>query len=240
MGVTMSNATDLFGGGGKPKLITRLTSGSGTYVPTADMARCLVRIQGGGGGALNNCGAGGGAMVEVMIRVPIAGLPYVVGAGGTNAPTAGGDSKFGVHLAQGGGAPVDVPSTQAGGHGGGTGKTLVPGYSTISVGGTGVVGGAGGGSIVGGPGLSATAGCAPGFGAAPTSVTVNWTNIANGSAPASGTRSGGGDSFFGYGGAGNNAGAGNPGTGYGGGGGAGSTTGGAGSGGVIEILDYGV
>lgn len=232
---------DLFGAAGaKPKLVTVITTGTGTYVPTADGARCIVRIQAGGGGALNNCGGGGGGMVEVMLRVPIAGLPYVVGAGGTNAPTAGGDSKFGSFVAMGGGAAVDNASSQAGGHGGGTGKTLVPGYSTISVGGSGVVGGAGGGSIVGGPSLSASAGCAPGFSAAATSVVINWTNIANGSAAASGTRSGGGDSFFGKGGAGNNAGAGNPGTGYGGGGGAGSTVGGAGSGGCIEILDYGV
>ena len=45
----MSNATDLFGGaGGKPKLVTVLTTGSGTYVPTEDGARCFVRRQGGG------------------------------------------------------------------------------------------------------------------------------------------------------------------------------------------------
>ena len=65
---------DLFGmGGGKPKLITAYTSGTDLYVPTVDMARCLVRIQAGGGGggivsfgpagSINNTGAinyGGG------------------------------------------------------------------------------------------------------------------------------------------------------------------------------------
>lgn len=82
----MNNISD-FLGSGKPKRITEYTSGTGTYVPTVDMARCFVRLQAGGGGghsaaSPNTSGGGGGAMIEFIIRIPIAGLAYAVGAGG--------------------------------------------------------------------------------------------------------------------------------------------------------------
>lgn len=97
---------ELFLSGAKPKSITRYTSAvpTGTYVPTEDMARCFVRVQAGGGGGysgISTAGGGGGAMAEVMIRVPIAGLPYVVGAGGA-INTNGSLSSFGPYAAMGG------------------------------------------------------------------------------------------------------------------------------------------
>ncbi len=60
-----TNLSD-FMGGGKPKLITPKYSGTGTYVPTADMARCLIRLQGAGGAGgspTNNYGGGGGGVL---------------------------------------------------------------------------------------------------------------------------------------------------------------------------------
>lgn len=94
---------ELFGGGGaKPKLITTYTSSTGTYVPTENNARCLVRVQGGGaGGHTTGSGGGGGAMVEEVVRIPIAGWAYAVGAGGA-VSNNGSNSTFGPITAMGG------------------------------------------------------------------------------------------------------------------------------------------
>lgn len=213
----MSLASD-FVAGVKPRLITRLTSGTGTFVPTVDMARCLVRIQAGGAGGASagTNGGGAGAMVEAWIRVPIAGAAYAVGAAAA-AATAGNKSYFDTIVAQPGATTV--------GNGGYLGNFPV----SASVGN---LGGSMGGAS-GGAGGQGTNGCSVGFSSWVTGQTLGFGLV-------DGTRGGGGDSFFGKGGNGNNAGVGVAGNGYGSGGGAGSTTGGAGPGGLIEIFDYGV
>ena len=220
---------DLFGvAGSKPKLITSYTSGTGTYVPTENNARCLVRLQAGGGGGqtAGSAGGGGGAFLEFVVRVPIAGLAYVVGAGGA-INTAGGPTSFGKISAQGGGFGTSGPTPGIGGVVGLSYGSADATTATITVsntltgvsGGGGGLGGQGGGRI----GFPA-ANNSSGWGANPAAQ-VGFKN-------ASGASSGG-DSFYGTGGTnGNPAAAGN----YGAGGGANA----AGLGGYIEIWDYGV
>lgn len=249
----MSNLSDFIASGGKPKRVTRYTSGTGTFTPLNDNALCLVRIQGGGGagGANGNFrgGGGAGAMVEFLIRVPIAGMAYSVGAGGvsTIGVTNGGDgspTRFGNVTAEGGkGGGYTNPSVWPLSQGGMTSQQAgnVTASSTSVIGGsiTGIAGGAGG--------SHGQNGSAPGF---PVSQDNNGTNAiyqrANGQATGSAgnTTGGGGDSFFGIGG---NAATtasmnGSNGTGYGSGGGAASATttykGGSGAGGLIEIIEY--
>lgn len=222
----MSSLSD-FVGGGKPKKITPYTSNTGTYIPTADMARCFVRIQAGGGGGWSavGSGGGGGAMVEVWIRIPIAGLPYVVGAGG-GVVTSGSDSKFGNYIAQGGKSATGAAAPGMGGLLGNMGGLV----DADSVGVTasnplpGVAGGGGGydgsshGSVAGFP--------IPRYHVM-TTGSVYAYSTGNGQG-----LGGGGNSFFGLGGApGSSAGA----TEYGAGGG----SQGSGAGGYIEIWDYG-
>lgn len=218
--------------GAKPKQITPYTTGTGTYTPTVDMARCFVRVQAGGGGGSTiggGAGGGGGAMVEAWIRIPIAGLTYVVGGGGA-ANTNGSNSTFGRLMAMGGFA--DTGGTGVGGYGGlltilagGVNATnaTVTGNNSFS----GVSGGQGGGPAVSG----LTAGLPIGYGSAVISPLTNIsTRLTNGQGNLSG-----GDSFFGRGGvtqaspaAGN----------YGAGGGGGASPA-AGLGGYIEIWDFG-
>lgn len=219
---------DLFGAAGaKPKLITVLTSGTGTYVPTVDMARCLVRIQGAGAGGHTSLYAGGGvAMVEVGVRIPIAGWSYVVGAAGA-VSTNGSQSSFGAFVAPGG----SYGGTVSNGVGGYTGLTTGPvdadGATLIPSGLHGVSGGFGGGAATaGGPaGFPIDTAAGTGF-SAPVHVamlTLPRNGRGNGS---------GGNSFFGVGGTtGNSPAAGN----YGAGGGINA----AGLGGCIEIWDMG-
>lgn len=85
----MSNSTDFdYLVGGKPLRVIFLTSGTGTFVPLVDQSRCFVWLQQGGNGGGYSPGPGGslggaaGACVELMIRIPIAGYTYIVGAGG--------------------------------------------------------------------------------------------------------------------------------------------------------------
>ena len=223
----MSNLSD-FLGGGKPKLITRITSGTGTYVPTADMARCLIRRQGAGGAGGSPTisyggGGGGGAFVENWERVPISGITYAVGAGGVGSAGAaipGSPTRCGNVIA-------------AGGHGGGQAVAGEGGPLGQNGGGGGAVGGAIG--ISGGSGgIISYKGSAPGFAA---------VNMNNGQSTASAYAGAGGDSVMGVG-----ANAlvsatnGNPSTiGYGGGGGGATQNflGGTGGGGCIEIWDFG-
>ena len=226
----MPNLLSNYVGGSKPKLITLLTSGTGTYVPTADMARCLVRIQGGGGGgAATSYGGGGGAMTEWMLRIPIAGLAYVVGAGGA-ASSNGSLSSFGQYIA--------LPGTGGTGSGPGVGGPIAfidgqidaDGVSVFFPGCAGVAGGAGGsassnGFRVGKP-INALAAYTGGPGNDSTNQ-YSGTFWGNGQGNGSG-----GDSFFGKGGTtGNSPAAGN----YGAGGGVNA----AGLGGCIEIWDFG-
>lgn len=219
---------ELFGAAGaKPKLITRITSGTGAYIPTVDLARCLVRIQAAGaGGHTSLYAGGGGAMVEVVIRIPIAGLPYVVGAAGT-VSTNGSQSSFGAFVASGG----SYGGTTTNGVGGYVGLTTGPvdadGATLIPSGLNGVSGGFGGGA--------GTAGGPAGY---PIDTTAGTAFSAQGSAamttlPRNGQGSGsGGNSFYGVGGTtGNSPAAGN----YGAGGGINA----AGLGGCIEIWDMG-
>ena len=224
----------LVGGGTKPRLITVLTSGTGTYVPTVDMARCFVRVQGGGGagGGSNSSGASAGsagAMVEEMFRVPIAGFTYAVGAGGVggngaSASTDGSQSRFGILIADKGLRGINASNSG--------------GAPTV-----GTVGGGGGGKWnTGAPGAAGWAAVIP-----PSAAQFVGTSLA-GTGNESGA--GGGDSFYGSGGNGGNGGgtgangnapaAGAYGAGGGGaGGGSGNHTGGNGLAGCIEIWDYG-
>lgn len=236
----MSNATDLFGmGGGKPKLITPLPSGTGTYVPTVDMARCLIRRQGAGGaggsaaagGSPAGGGGGGGALVETMERVPIAGITYAIGAKGVGATssngTDGGNTRIGNIIAPGGKGGL-----------GSTGGSVVPGLGAylingdVSTGSFGLINGISGGA--GGDG-SGSKGWAPGF-TKPAAATSG-----NGQSTAAANTSGGGDSAMGKGGNGAATTGGNA-TGYGAGGGGASGAagkGGDGGDGYGEIWDYG-
>ena len=221
----MSAASD-FLAGGKPRLVTLYTSSTGTYVPTVNNARCLVRIQaGGGGGYTSSVGGGGGAMVEVWLRIPVAGLAYVVGAGGA-ATVSGSQSSFAHYVACPG-----LPGWGAAGpgHGGymGVSNGVTDGTTNIALlnpgGLVGVAGGHGGysgsGGLIGNP-------MAP-------NDTSYWLNagatreVTNGQGAASG-----GDSFYGKGGTTGNAPAAAA---YGAGGGANA----AGRGGCVEIFDFG-
>lgn len=153
----MSTFSSIFGGGGAPKRITRLTSGTGTFVPLTDNAPCDIIIQGGGssGARVNSGGAapGGaaGATTFLKMPVPIAGVPYQVGAGGASVSVLGGGnagtrSKFAGVVAEGGLAP----DTSFGGYGGDVGLMATAGDGLgcpLSVaGGGGANGGAGKGS----------------------------------------------------------------------------------------------
>lgn len=228
----MSKFTDLFSiDSSRPKRITTLTLGSGTYIPTEDMARCLVRIQAGGAsgnsaGAPNANGGGAGAMVEAVLRVPIAGVSWVVGAGGASVTNAygnnGAKSRFGSITAQPG---------KAGDAAANTGGYIMSGDTSTGAFGSvpGMSGGCGGSGSGGGGG-------APGH-SFPSSASYN-TGTSTGA-----YGGGGGDSAFGSGGNGatTNATDGSPGTGYGSGGGGANYTkaSGAGMPGVIEVWDYG-
>lgn len=220
------NSLSDFLGGSKPKLITAYTSGTGTYIPTANMARCFVRLQaGGGGGNAGNYGGGGGAMTEWFIRIPIAGLAYTVGAGGA-VGNDGSPTLLGLCTALAGKAGA------SGGSVGGTGGVV--GYlmggtdadgATITTSGLQGVSGGGGGYT------SASPGNVAGYPVAQSHFTAQgsgpWHNIGNGLGNGSG-----GNSFYGLGGTpGNSPAAGN----YGAGGGNNA----AGAGGYIEIWDYG-
>lgn len=230
----MQSASDLLGlAGGKPKLITRLTSGTGTYVPTVDMARCLVRIQaGGGGGASTGNNAGGaGAMIEIFFRIPIAGLAYSVGAGGA-VETDGSMSTLGQFSAMPGAGGVNGVSPGMGGVIGALMGPVDTNGASITVSGmAGVSGGFGGnGSVAGGlPGFPIDPPNAPAYAAAvPAQYSTVWSiNHRNGQGNASG-----GNSFYGKGGTTGNAPAT---TAYGAGGGFNA----AGRGGCIEIFDFG-
>lgn len=226
----MSNLSD-FLGGGKPKRITRYTSadGTGTYVPTADNARCFVRVTGGGGGAAaTSYGGGGGATVEMFLRIPLAGIAWIVGAGG--APGAGGSKS------------VCGPLVAKGGEHGGQ-------YSGWNYGAGGVTGSAGLSATLYQGGLFGYAGgCGGaygGVGAGTAGSSIGWPHVPEysgapgGAGPYGG--GGGGSSIYGIGGAGG-ATAGSTGasaTNYGAGGGSGNAAGGSGAGGCIEIWDFG-
>lgn len=222
---------DLFGGGSaKPKLVTQLTSSTGTYVPTENNARCLVRVQGGGaGGHASAGGGGGGAMVEEVVRIPIAGMAYAVGAGGA-VGNNGSNSTFGPLTAMGG--TYD---------GSGSAQLNYGGVLSVSVGGV----DADSLSSVGGAGLRGVSGGAGGNAGNPGTVAGFPSPIANplivGTSGISGLtgrssngqgNNSGGNSFYGKGGATDASPASDA---YGAGGGKNA----AGRGGYIEIWDFG-
>jgi len=220
---------DLFSvAGSKPKLITAYTSGTGTYIPTENNARCLVRIQGGGaGGHASGSGGGGGAMAEFIIRIPIAGLAYAVGAGGAVA-NDGSNTTFGAFLAMGGRYDSTGLNTSMYG---GTLAVLVGGVDADSVT---AAGAAGLGGVSGGMGGNGSnPGTVAGFpvGVASSLVVaigaIGLSKAGNGQGNNSG-----GNSFYGKGGTTGNAPASDA---YGAGGGANA----AGRGGYIEIWDFG-
>ena len=221
---------ELFGlAGAKPKLITRYTSAAptGTYVPTVDNARCLVRIQGGGGGGWSAAGSGGGggAMVEVFIRIPIAGLAYIVGAGGT-VTVNGSDSKLGNYIAQGGRCPTGSIAPGLGGFLGNMAGSVDADSAAFTASNPlpGVAGGGGGYN-------TSTHGQVAGYPIPINSVLSTGSMYVYATSNGQGL-GGGGNSFFGLGGApGSSAGA----TEYGAGGG----SQGSGCAGLIEIWDFG-
>lgn len=232
----MPNLLSNYVGGSKPKLITLLTSGTGTYVPTADMARCLVRVQGGGGGGStqgSGTGGGGGAMIEVMIRVPVAGLAYAVGAGGATE-TKGSVSYFGKYRALPG-LSYDGNAYAGVGYSGGMLEHIVGSVDTDSA--SMLIGRGPAGVSGGGGGYSSTSGRIIGYPISPA-ATLHMSPaklVYDEATNAAGAKSGG-DSFYGTGGAAGSApAAGN----YGAGGGGHATTPGVGLGGCIEIWDFG-
>lgn len=228
----MSLYSTLFSGSSRPKLVTLLTSGSGTYIPTQDNARLFVRVQAGGASgsssvAPNNVGGGAGALVEAWVLCPIAGMSYTVGAGGaavTNANgNAGTKSSFGSIVAQ--------PGNAGSGNIGGAGGYIMSGNTTTGAFGSvpGLSGGAGGSSNAGGGAVGFSK---PGSGSDGTGTS---TGTVNGG--------GGGDSGMGKGGAGAASASvgGTAGAGYGSGGGGSLAAypSGAGAPGAIEIWDFG-
>ena len=222
----MSNLSD-FALGAKPKLITRYTSSTGTYVPTVDMARCLVRIQaaGGGGHSSSGNGGGGGAWIEIVMRVPIAGLTYVVGAGGAIGAN-GSPSSFGQFTADAGRGGQTASVVGTGGLLGVSSGSIDGTFRILSTGANGTLSGVAGGA----GGLSSANGmrCGNPFGQDPQYATTPISNLL----PPNGVGNGsGGDSWSGKGGASGVAGAAN--TGAGGGANA------AGGSGNVEVWDYG-
>ncbi len=213
--------------GSKPKLITQYTSGTGTYIPTVDNARCLVRIQGGGaGGHATGSGGGGGAMVEVFIRIPIAGLPYAVAAAAA-AATQGSVSTFGQFTAMGG--FYDASGTNVSNYGG----VLSVNIGAVDADSVTFIGARGIGGVEGGSGGNGSnPGCVAGF---PinnqTLVTSGFNGFGARCSNGQGNNSGG-NSFYGKGGTTGNAPAA---TAYGAGGGMNAAS----RGGIIEIWDFG-
>ena len=224
----MNSAMDAMGiaGGAKPKLITRFLSGTGNYIPTVDMARCLVRIQGGGGGGhASSTGGGGGAFVEVVVRVPIAGLAYVVGAGGAVA-TAGSPSSFGQFTANAGKGGQGAGVVGVGGLLG-VGSISIDGtfrIGSVGVGGSlsGIAGGAGGLSSGNGMQAGSPFGADTQYATTPISNLLSPNGVGNGS---------GGDTWSGKGAASGVAGAANT--------GAGGGINAAGGSGYVEVWDLG-
>ena len=231
---------ELFGmGGGKPKLITKITSGTGTYIPTENNARCFIRRQGAGGGGgaggasatFEGGGGGAGAQVDSFEIVPIAGITYAIGAKGVGvlntAGTAGSRTRCGNIIAPGGLGGDTVSGSTLGGAGGYlfSADTATGNFGLLS----GVSGGAGGSSV------GSSGGFSSGF-----SKPV--TNLGNGQSTGASGAGGGGDSAMGKGGNGVNGGNGIAATGFGAGGGGAKgigTTGGQGSDGCVEIWDFG-
>lgn len=215
--------------GAKPKRIRDYTTGTGTYIPTANNARCYVELQGSGGGGSNSVVAagGGGAKIGFWCLVPITGLAYTVPAGGA-VNTDGGKASFGTMSAQGGkvGSSTTDRLSGAGGLVGAIAGASNGSNATLAVAGIpdAYPGGAGGnatnaGNLVGFPAnCNAVASPALGFG--------DYANN-NGQSAASG-----GDSFFGKGNPSNTA---PVATAYGAGGGYFQ----AGSPGLVRIYDYG-
>lgn len=226
----MSSLSDFMGASTKPKQITSYTSGTGTYVPTADMARCLVRLQAGGAGGATTAGGGGGSMIEFWIRIPIAGMAYAVAASAA-ANTHGSNSTFGPYTAVGG--QYDASAGAVSQFGGA--NSVIQG--NVSATDAALIGGRSFAGVDGGMGgQSGSNGYLAGFPspnmASVTPLSNSRTRWANGVGNFSG-----GNSFFGKGGttgaaplAGN----------YGAGGGGHASTPGAGAGGYIEVWDYGV
>ena len=253
--MTNTLLSSYFPGGSSGGTNTVVTTGTGVFVPSVNNALCRVRIQGagGGGGAVYigpyngiACGGGGGAYLEVWIRVPSSGYPYAVGVGGTGAVAGGGTaatsgsaSSFAWFLAPGGGGG----SFNIGGQGGmggyaGSFNNGAPAYTTVFGGSSyGIAGGSGGNYATGNPNGFA-AGCPfqaeydNGSGLVKYPIFASYSAIAIGSA----TYGGGGDSYLGAGGPANAS----PSMGYGGGGGAGTGGNGfSGANGYIEITDFG-
>ena len=231
---------DLFSlAGSKPKLITPLTSGTGTYIPLENNSRCFIRRHGAGGGggaALGGSGAGGGAgaQVDSFERVPITGITYAIGAKGVGASDLGGTDGSATRVGN-----ISAPGGKGGGRSGTAGAIAGPGAYLISgdtaTGNFGLLNGVSGGA---GGGGSVTAvnnkGWAPGFTKPASGGNGQSTGVSN--------AGGGGDSAMGKGGNGVGSGPGGAAAGYGAGGGGSvgaGAIGGDGTDGYAEIWDYG-
>lgn len=236
-----SNLSDFIGGGAKPKLITPLTSGTGTYIPLENNSRCFIRRQGAGGGGGagisggSGAGGGAGAQVDSFERVPITGITYAIGAKGVGASDLAGTDGSVTRVGN-----IAAPGGKGGGRSGsagaiaGSGAYLISGDTATGNFGllNGVSGGAGGyaGAIA-----ADNKGWAPGF-------TKPATTGSNGQSTGATNAGGGGDSAMGKGGNGVANGPGGNASGYGAGGGGSRGTGaigGDGTDGYAEIWDYG-
>lgn len=244
----------------KPTTVTQYTTGSGNHSIAAGtwVRVTLVGGGGGGGGKGGNApvyagGGGGGQTITKFYRVDDTSVPYSVGAGGAGGSTSGsnggtgGSTRFGPLVAEGGGggAGKNVTSNaSAGGYGGGlviygSGIDTSIGSYTVNCP---IVFGSGEVNIPGGCGGT-------GYSNSEHSRYAGWPDRFAGpiyTASSVSLPGSGGCSVYGLGGVAvlNQNGAG--GSGYGAGGaGAGSSTntdytGGAGSGGLIIVEEYGV
>lgn len=221
--------SDLFPTGGVKPKYTKLTSGTGLFVPSVDNALCRFRLQAAGAGGNATAGGGAGSMIEFVMRVPIAGISWAVAAAAA-ASTNGSNTTVGPHSAIGGVydssatglAPGGMNAWQQGGvNTTGAHLTGVRSYS-------GVDGGQGGNSTLDGAIAGFPLLYTPNTAVSPLSSYQ--TRFYNGQ----GARSGG-NSFYGKGGV---AGASPAAGAYGAGGGGGGTPA-ASLGGVIEIEDFG-
>lgn len=224
----MATFNELFAAGSKPTP-TKITSGTGTFVPSIDNALCKIRLQASGAGGNSSAGGGAGSMIEFWVRVPIAGISYAVAAAAA-AGTNGSSTTFGPHAAIGGmydsGAVGFAPGGMNGWLQGGVNATgaHVAGLRSYD----GVDGGQGGnttldGALAGFPFLYTSNTAVP-------PLSNNYIRAYNGQGAKSG-----GNSYYGKGGVASAS----PAAGAYGAGGGGGITPAAALGGVIEIEDFG-
>ena len=140
-----------------------IITASGTWTCPNHITRVKIRLWGGGGAgdnAANSGGGGSGEYVEAVLDVnPGQGYTVNIGAGGTSAGAAGGNTNIGTLLTAAGGTGGSGAGGGAGGTGGGGSATafrIAGQRGRNGLGGIGI-GGAGGDAPCGGGGGSGTA-----------------------------------------------------------------------------------